>query len=115
MVRYEDLITDFDKETKGIFQFLDISWDPSVRDYYRLAKSRRKIATPSYHQVIEPIYKRSMYRWKNYEKQLTPILDILIPHIERFGYSLKNKPSNQEIILQNEPVRTATHHSATQS
>ena len=115
VVRYEDLITDFDKETKGIFQFLDISWDPSVRDYYRHAKSRRKIATPSYHQVIEPIYKRSMYRWKNYEKQLTPILDILIPHIERFGYSLKNKPSNQEIILQNEPVRTATHHSATQS
>ena len=84
MVRYEDLITDFDKETKGIFQFLDISWDPSVRDYYRLAKSRRKIATPSYHQVIEPIYGNTALIPSQYHRsQSLPFPPVKLDHLIR--------------------------------
>jgi hypothetical protein len=88
VIRYEDLVTNFDEETKRLIQYIGISWDPSVREYFKHAESRRKIATPSYHQVIEPIYKRSMYRWKNYRKQLEPIFDLLIPYVNRFGYTL---------------------------
>ena len=40
----------------------------------------------SYHQVAEPLYQRSKYRWLNYQSQLQPHLPALQYHIERMGY-----------------------------
>ena len=36
--------------------------------------------------MIEPIYRRSRYRWRRYEEQLAPVIDVLKPYIEYFGY-----------------------------
>jgi hypothetical protein len=88
VVRYENLISDFDLETKNLFQFLNIPWDPSVHKYNVHAKTHQQISTPSYHQVVEPIYNRSVYRWKNYATHIEPIVHKLRPHIERFDYSI---------------------------
>lgn len=84
-VRYEDLVADLEGQTRRILAFLDLPWDDAVLGYRERAKTR-SIATPSYHQVVEPIYRRSVNRWHNYADAFAPVLPILAPFIEAFGY-----------------------------
>lgn len=84
-VRYEDLIGDLPGETRRILSFLDLPWDDAVLGYRERAQTRA-IATPSYHQVVQPIYRRSIDRWRNYADAFAPLLPTLAPFIEAFGY-----------------------------
>lgn len=90
--RYEDLVADFAAETRRILDFLALPWDDAVLAYRERAKGRT-IATPSYHQVVQPIYARSVARWRNYREQLEPVLPMLGPWAERFGYGLDDNPA----------------------
>ena len=83
--RYEDLVADFEPRTRRILDFLELPWDDAIREYAERAKGRR-IATPSYHQVTQPIYTRSVSRWLNYRDPMTEVLPILQPFIDAFGY-----------------------------
>ncbi|QNT69594.1 hypothetical protein [Defluviicoccus vanus] len=53
---------------------------------YRERAQTRAIATPSYHQVVQPIYRRSIDRWRNYADAFAPLLPTLAPFIAAFGY-----------------------------
>ena len=66
--KYEDLIEDFDSHISKILNFLDVNWDENIKNYRDTAYNRVKINTPSSSQVIQPIYKSSIEKWKNYEK-----------------------------------------------
>jgi len=66
--KYEDLLEDFDKHILKILNFLDISWDENIKNYRNTAHKRGKINTPSSSQVVQPLYKSSIAKWKNYEK-----------------------------------------------
>ncbi len=66
--KYEDLIEDFDKHILKILNFLDVSWDENIKNYRNTANNRGKINTPSSSQVVQPLYKSSINKWKNYEK-----------------------------------------------
>ena len=66
--KYEDLIEDFDKHILKILDFLDLSWDKNIKNYRNTAHKRGKINTPSSSQVVQPLYKSSIEKWKNYEK-----------------------------------------------
>ena len=57
-----------------------------LKSFYKTAKERKLISTPSYDQVIKPIYSRSIFKWKNYEKNLHEIIPILNPWIKKFKY-----------------------------
>jgi tetratricopeptide (TPR) repeat protein len=83
--RYEDLVADFERETRRILEFLGVPWDDSVLAYAERAKTRA-IATPSYHQVVQPIYARSVGRWRNYREQMADVLPLLRPFVDAFGY-----------------------------
>lgn len=85
-VRYEDLVADLQGETRRILEFLGLPWDDAVLGYAEHAK-QRAIATPSYHQVVQPIYRRSVGRWQNYAHAFEGVLPILQPFIEAFGYA----------------------------
>ena len=89
-VRYEDLVADLPGETRRILEFLDLPWDDAVLGYAEHAQTRT-IATPSYHQVVQPIYRRSVGRWRNYADAFEDVLPILQPFIEAFGYA--NEPT----------------------
>ena len=84
-VRYEDLVGDFAGETGRILAFLGLPWDDAVLEYAERAKGR-SIATPSYHQVVQPIYRRSVDRWRNYRGAFDAALPILQPFLDAFGY-----------------------------
>jgi hypothetical protein len=47
-----------------------------------------RVSTSSYHQVAEPLYDRSIDRWKLYRKQLEPVLPLISDAARRFGYEL---------------------------
>lgn len=85
-VRYEDVVADLEGAARALCSFLGVSFEASMLDYRKTALSRH-IATPSARQVIQPLYNRSVGRWRRYEKELEPVLPVLTPWVERFGYA----------------------------
>ena len=69
-----------------LLEFLGMQWDENILSFDRHARERKTIKTPSYRQVSEPIYKTSLYRWKHYQRYFKPLLPVLQPYIDRFGY-----------------------------
>jgi hypothetical protein len=88
VVTYENIVADRSRELRPLFDFLDLPWNDSVLDHQSTAKIRGHIKTASYAQVVEPIYTRSSGRWLNYRKHLEPILPVLRPWAEKFGYEI---------------------------
>ncbi|MDA8364767.1 MAG: tetratricopeptide repeat protein [Gammaproteobacteria bacterium] len=84
-IRYEDLVADFAGEARRLIEYLGVEWDDAVLSYSEHAKTR-KINTPSYHQVRQPIYQHARYRWKRYARYFEPYLPALAPYIDYFGY-----------------------------
>jgi len=87
-IKYEDLVTDFEKTTKEIFKFLEIDWSDNTKNFYMTAKKRLNISTPSYNQITSPLYSRSIGRWKNYEKEFKGLKNILDPWLDEFNYKI---------------------------
>jgi Flp pilus assembly protein TadD len=85
-IRYEQVVTDTEGEARRLLDFLGLPWQPSVLDFQGTAR-RKRINTPSYSQVAEPIYTRAKERWRRYETQLAPVLPLLEPFVKRFGYT----------------------------
>jgi tetratricopeptide (TPR) repeat protein len=83
--RHEDLIEDFDKEAKSICKFLGVKWTTAMRDFAETAK-RRDVRTPSARQVRRGLYREGMGQWRAYAEGMAPVLPILDPLAERFGY-----------------------------
>jgi tetratricopeptide (TPR) repeat protein len=87
-LRYEQLATDFATEVRKLNLFLELPWDEAMLAPGEHARAKGFISTPSYAQVIEPVSNRSVGRWRNYESHFREVLPILMPWIERWGYSL---------------------------
>ncbi len=87
MIRYEDLVVDMPTEIEKLLQFLGLEWETSLTDYQKTALKRGKINTPSYSQVVQPLYKDASYRWKNYQSHFEAYNDQIHPWIKRFGYA----------------------------
>jgi hypothetical protein len=85
---YENVVADRERELRALFEFLRLDWDDAVLDHQATALKRGRIKTASYAQVVEPIYTRSAGRWEKYRKHLEPILPVLAPWAEKFGYTI---------------------------
>jgi len=72
-IKYEDVIQNFDATIKSLLNFLNIEWEDKVKKFYKTASQRGIISTPSYNQINKPLYKKSVQRWKNYEKKFAEI------------------------------------------
>jgi hypothetical protein len=85
-LRYEALIADPEAEMRALIAFLGLAWDERLLDHRRTAAGRGTILTPSYAQVIQPLYRRAAGRWERYRPQLRDVLPVLCPWAERHGY-----------------------------
>ncbi len=84
--KYEHLIEDFDGHTLKILEFLGVEWDENVKNYRKIAIERGMINTPSSSQVVQPLYKSSIKKWKNYEKYFEDCHQYLEKWIAYFDY-----------------------------
>jgi Tfp pilus assembly protein PilF len=84
-VRYERVVADLETIAREMTAFLSLPFEPAMLSF-REAALKRNINTPSARQVIEPIYNRSVARWKRYETQLAPVLPQLNAWAARLGY-----------------------------
>ena len=86
LIRYEDLVSNFDISVNKLLNFLNLEWSDDINKFYDLVKDRGKISTPSYNQVNKPIYLKSVGRWKNYENKFNEIYPIIESWIKKFNY-----------------------------
>lgn len=84
-VRYEDVVADLEGALRGLADFLELPFEPAMLEFSAIAK-RRDITTPSARQVVQPLYGRSVGRWRAYAQKLGPVLPILAPWVAQFGY-----------------------------
>lgn len=78
VVNYEDVTADAEGQMRGLLDWIGLDWDEEVLNY---KSSSRQVNTASLAQVREPIYTRSVARWKNYGTKLkglaAPLSDYL--------------------------------------
>lgn len=85
-LRYEDLVDSVRAALVPLLDFLGLDWHPDLEAHVNTARARGDIQTPSYHQVIEPIYTRARDRWQRYREPLSPVLPVLQPWVAEWGY-----------------------------
>ena len=88
IIKYEDVVKNFEKTTKEVFEYLGLDWTEQTKEFYLTAKNRIDISTPSYNQVTSPIYLKSISRWKNYEKYFKDSNKCLDKWVNQFDYEL---------------------------
>ena len=84
-LRYEALVADFEPTTKALCEFARLPWSDAVRKFATTAE-HRGVATASSGQVRKGLYDGSG-QWKPYAEWLEPVMPILEPWIDKFGYS----------------------------
>jgi tetratricopeptide (TPR) repeat protein len=73
-LRYENITADFENEARKVIEFIGLPWDEACLKFH---EAGRTVHTFSKQQVRSPIYKSSIERWRNYEKELQPLLSAL--------------------------------------
>jgi tetratricopeptide (TPR) repeat protein len=85
-VRYEDFVSNLPAQLQHICAFLAIPWDERMLTPAERAHAKGYISTPSYSQVVQPVNRRAVDRWRRYYKYLEPALKVVQPYLERWGY-----------------------------
>jgi tetratricopeptide (TPR) repeat protein len=85
VIKYEDVLADFERTMRGALGFLGLGWDVNLLSYAETAR-RRRINTPSAEQVVRPLYGSARGKWRNYRRYLEPYLAALSPWVNEFGY-----------------------------
>jgi len=83
--RYEDLVSRPEPEVRRTVEFLGVDWQDALLNFHERV-TEKGVRTPTYADVAQPLYRRAVGRWKNYEKYLAPHLAILRPWLRAFGY-----------------------------
>lgn len=85
-IRYEDLTANVQQTTKSLFDFLEVPWSSQILQFHEHAKQALDVRTPSYHQIVKPIYSHSVERWRGYREFLEPVSKWLDPWCRYFNY-----------------------------
>ncbi|MEP2650580.1 MAG: sulfotransferase, partial [Paraglaciecola sp.] len=70
-VQHEDVIEDLEGEVRRILDFCQLPFETNCLDFH---KTKRSIKTPSSEQVRQPINSAARDQWKNFEKNLSPLI-----------------------------------------
>ncbi|HEX3943758.1 MAG TPA: sulfotransferase [Rhizomicrobium sp.] len=85
-VRNEDVVTAFEPQMRSVCEFLGLPWNPLLKRFADSTKNRN-IGTPSSAQVRSGLNGEGVGQWRRYRQYLAPVLPILQPWVEKFGYS----------------------------
>ena len=73
-VSYERLVANFDSEARRLVELCGLDWEPSCLQFHQTS---RPVHTASVTQVRQPLYDRSVGRWKHYEDSMKSLFDRL--------------------------------------
>ena len=73
-VSYEQLINNQRQESERLIKYIGLDWDENCLQFYQ---SEQLIRTASITQVRQPIYKKSVSRWKSYRPYLSDLFNPL--------------------------------------
>src|SRR5215469_2864658 len=73
-IDYEALVADLEGESRRLIEFLGLDWEPACLDFH---KTERSVRTASGWQVRQPLFTRSVGRWRKYERHLAALLQVL--------------------------------------
>ena len=73
-VNYEDTVADLEGVANYLLEACGLDYEPGCLDFHR---TQRRVKTASVGQVRQPIYSRSVGRWRNYEAELAPLFQAL--------------------------------------
>jgi hypothetical protein len=73
-VIYEQLVDDFETEARRLVDACGLEWEPACLDFHQ---TERPVRTASLTQVRQPLYRKSLARWKHYETALAPLFALL--------------------------------------
>jgi tetratricopeptide (TPR) repeat protein len=74
VIDYEKLVGDLEAQSRRLIEFLGLEWEPVCLDFHL---TERAVLTASAWQVRQPLYTRSVGRWRHYERHLAPLLKLL--------------------------------------
>lgn len=75
-VNYEETVADLEGVARRLIAACGLEWEPACLDFH---ENKRPVHTASVAQVRQPIYQRSVGRWKNYETALADLFAKLPP------------------------------------
>jgi tetratricopeptide (TPR) repeat protein len=73
-VNYEDTVTDLESTARKLIAACGLPWEPACLEFHR---TERPVRTASVMQVRQPVYQRSVARWRNYESALAELFAAL--------------------------------------
>ncbi len=83
---YEEVVSDFEGQVRDLCGFLGLQWHSAIGDFAaRLAA--RGVDTPSSGQLVKGLNREGVGAWRRYHQQMRPVLNMLAPWVERFGYT----------------------------
>ena len=74
VIEYEKLVSNLAGESRRLIEFLGLEWEPSCLDFHL---TERPVFTASAWQVRQPLYRRSVGRWRRYERHLKALCEVL--------------------------------------
>ncbi|MCA8946361.1 MAG: tetratricopeptide repeat protein [Planctomycetes bacterium] len=61
---YAAMVDDLETQARRVLDFCGLEWDPACLEFH---KTERTVRTASLAQVRQPLYKKAVERWRNYE------------------------------------------------
>ena len=77
-VRYEELVTDQEGESRRLIKALGLPWDAACLAFH---ENKRWVRSASNWQVRRPLHGGSVGRWKAYKEFLGPLEEALLDHV----------------------------------
>ncbi len=73
-VAYEDVVDDLEREARRVIEYLALPWQDACLEF---RANTAAVTTASAAQVREPVHRRSVARWRQYENELQPMIQTL--------------------------------------
>jgi tetratricopeptide (TPR) repeat protein len=79
-VEYEQLVGDFEGQVRRLLDFCGLPWEDGCLEFHR---NERAVRTASSEQVRQPLYTSGVHRWRDYERHLGALIELLQPVLMR--------------------------------
>jgi hypothetical protein len=86
-IRYEELVADPGPQVQRLGRFLELQDADTMLEYAMRTLEAPFIGTPSYTQVIKPMYRHRVGRWLRYREYFGGAMRVIAPMLDELDYA----------------------------